>query len=125
MIDNTVNSQRQIPETFTLSDRLLSRRRMVAAGAAALTSSVMLLKQQALAQDAAIQPAAPSGSPPPSTTRPDKGFDFKDDNPLRGNDPRGQAPLLPGEPGKDYKPVIIPNGWALPYKVIDGVKVYH
>src|SRR5688500_5103982 len=124
MIDNTKNSQ-QLPETFTLSDRLLSRRRMVAAGAAALTSSVMLLKQQALAQDAATQPAAPGGSPPPSTTRPDKGFDFKDDNPLRGNDPRGQAPLPPGEPGKDYKPVVVPNGWTLPYKVIDGVKVYH
>ncbi|HYE60725.1 MAG TPA: copper oxidase [Phycisphaerales bacterium] len=31
----------------------------------------------------------------------------------------------PGEPGKDYTPVIVPNGWTLPYKVVDGVKVFH
>jgi FtsP/CotA-like multicopper oxidase with cupredoxin domain len=33
--------------------------------------------------------------------------------------------LTPGEPGKDYTPVITPNGATLPYKLIDGVKVYH
>ncbi len=33
--------------------------------------------------------------------------------------------LAPGMPGKDYKPVITPNGAALPWKVVDGVKVYH
>jgi manganese oxidase len=31
----------------------------------------------------------------------------------------------PGEPGRDYTPVITPNGTTLPYKVIDGVKVFH
>ena len=31
----------------------------------------------------------------------------------------------PGEPGKDYTPVITPNGSTLPYKVVDGVKVFH
>jgi FtsP/CotA-like multicopper oxidase with cupredoxin domain len=35
------------------------------------------------------------------------------------------APLLPGEPGKDYQPVIVPNGAKLPWKIVDGVKVYH
>jgi FtsP/CotA-like multicopper oxidase with cupredoxin domain len=35
----------------------------------------------------------------------------------------GQFP--PGEPGRDYTPVITPNGTTLPYKVIDGVKVFH
>src|ERR1044071_5903945 len=33
--------------------------------------------------------------------------------------------LPPGEPGKDYNPVITPNGSTLPWKVVDGVKVYH
>jgi len=33
--------------------------------------------------------------------------------------------LGPGEPGKDYIPVIVPNGTTLPWKVIDGVKVFH
>ena len=46
-------------------------------------------------------------------------------NPSRDNDPKPQTPLPPGEPGKDYTPVIVPNGWTLPYKVVDGVKVFH
>jgi FtsP/CotA-like multicopper oxidase with cupredoxin domain len=33
--------------------------------------------------------------------------------------------LPPGEPGKDYRPVITPNGSTLPWKIVDGVKVYH
>src|SRR5687767_2105279 len=35
------------------------------------------------------------------------------------------APLPPAEPGRDYTPVVTPNGVALPWKVVDGVKVYH
>jgi FtsP/CotA-like multicopper oxidase with cupredoxin domain len=31
----------------------------------------------------------------------------------------------PGEPGRDYTPVITPNGETLHYKVIDGVKIFH
>lgn len=31
----------------------------------------------------------------------------------------------PGEPGRDYTPVVIPNGWTLPYKIVDGIKVFH
>jgi FtsP/CotA-like multicopper oxidase with cupredoxin domain len=31
----------------------------------------------------------------------------------------------PGEPGKDYSPVITPNGSTLPFKIVDGVKVFH
>ena len=33
--------------------------------------------------------------------------------------------LEPGLPGKDYTPVITPNGSSLPFKVVDGVKVFH
>src|SRR6266566_2140201 len=35
------------------------------------------------------------------------------------------AQMSPAEPGKDYTPVIIPNGWTLPCKIVDGVKVFH
>jgi FtsP/CotA-like multicopper oxidase with cupredoxin domain len=36
------------------------------------------------------------------------------------------APSLPpGQPGKDYQPVVTPNGAALPWKLVDGVKVFH
>jgi len=38
-------------------------------------------------------------------------------------DPKPVHP--PGEPGKDYTPVITPNGAALPWKIVDGVKVFH
>jgi FtsP/CotA-like multicopper oxidase with cupredoxin domain len=38
-------------------------------------------------------------------------------------DPRSTLP--PGEPGKDYTPVITPNNISLPWKIVDGVKVYH
>ena len=31
----------------------------------------------------------------------------------------------PGEPGQDYSPVITPNGSTLPFKIVDGVKVFH
>jgi FtsP/CotA-like multicopper oxidase with cupredoxin domain len=31
----------------------------------------------------------------------------------------------PGEPERDYNPVITPNGAALPFKIVDGVKVFH
>ncbi len=31
----------------------------------------------------------------------------------------------PGLPGKDYTPVTVPNGSALPFKIVDGVKVFH
>ncbi len=35
------------------------------------------------------------------------------------------AQMTPGEPGKDYTAVVTPNGWTLPYKMRDGVKVFH
>ncbi len=31
----------------------------------------------------------------------------------------------PGQPGKDYTPVVVPNGATLPFKIVDGVKVFH
>jgi hypothetical protein len=36
-----------------------------------------------------------------------------------------ENPLPPGEPGKDYNPVITPNGTTLPFKVVNGVKIFH
>ena len=34
-------------------------------------------------------------------------------------------PQSPGEPNKDYTPVVTPNGSTLPFKVVDGAKVFH
>ncbi|MGB8464349.1 MAG: copper oxidase [Terrimicrobiaceae bacterium] len=36
-----------------------------------------------------------------------------------------RPPLAPGEPEKDYKPSITLNGSTLPFRVVDGVKVFH
>lgn len=38
---------------------------------------------------------------------------------------RHERPSPPGRPGVDYQPVITPNGAALPFRVVDGVKVFH
>jgi FtsP/CotA-like multicopper oxidase with cupredoxin domain len=43
----------------------------------------------------------------------------------KGNAQSDQQDYPPGEPGKDYTPVITPNGSTLPYKVVGGVKVFH
>ncbi|MGE3537356.1 MAG: multicopper oxidase domain-containing protein [Candidatus Tectimicrobiota bacterium] len=39
--------------------------------------------------------------------------------------PMHVTPLAPGRPGKDYKPVVVPTGYTLPFKIVDGVKVFH
>ena len=36
-----------------------------------------------------------------------------------------QPVLAPGFPNEDYKPVITPSGGPLPWKIVDGVKVFH
>ncbi|MBL8960881.1 MAG: copper oxidase [Gemmatimonadetes bacterium] len=33
--------------------------------------------------------------------------------------------VSPGLPGRDYTPVITPNGETLPFRIVDGVKVFH
>ena len=33
--------------------------------------------------------------------------------------------LEPGQPERDYTPVVVPGGTTLPWQVVDGVKVYH
>ena len=46
---------------------------------------------------------------------------------LAGREARAEDPLLapPARPGRDYTPVVVPNGAKLPWKLVDGVKVYH
>lgn len=33
--------------------------------------------------------------------------------------------FTPGVPGKHYTPVVVPNGATLPFRIVDGVKVFH
>jgi hypothetical protein len=39
--------------------------------------------------------------------------------------PVNVKPLPPGHPGKDYRPVVVPTGYTLPFKIVGGVKVFH
>lgn len=42
------------------------------------------------------------------------------------NKPAWSKPALaPGEAGKNYKPVVTPNGTSLPFKLVNGAKVFH
>jgi len=34
-------------------------------------------------------------------------------------------PLPAAQPGKDYAPVVVPNGAVLPFKIVNGVKFFH
>src|SRR3984893_17505368 len=86
---------------------MISRRKFfsnaaVAAGAAALGSATR-----------SVQGAVPVGQPP--------------DNPekIKAYAQSDQQDYPPGEPGKDYTPVITPNGSTLLYKGVGGVKVVH
>lgn len=45
--------------------------------------------------------------------------------PTYSGGPMDVKPLPPGLPGKDYKPVAVPTGYTLPFKIVDGVKVFH
>ena len=38
--------------------------------------------------------------------------------------PPETKPLPPGEPGRDYSPVLTPGGATLPFRVIEGVKIF-
>ncbi|MGB1111159.1 MAG: multicopper oxidase family protein, partial [Gammaproteobacteria bacterium] len=35
---------------------------------------------------------------------------------------KAQPPVLPG---KGYRPVVVPNGESIPFRIVDGVKVFH
>ncbi len=39
--------------------------------------------------------------------------------------PAARDDLPPGEAGRDYRPVVVPNGATLPWRIVDGVKVGH
>src|SRR5262249_36319663 len=39
--------------------------------------------------------------------------------------PLDVRPLAPLQSGKGYRPVAVPNGAALPFRIVEGVKVFH
>jgi manganese oxidase len=98
------------PTTEAQGPRRLSRREVLTTTALA-SAALLASRNAAVAQE--VQPQQ------------DKDFKFKENNPARDNAPEPQGPLPPGEPGTDYTPVIVPNGWTLPFRIVDGAKVFH
>jgi manganese oxidase len=102
-------------------NKKISRREILGIGAATV-AGVALAKTHAHATN--------HGSTGPEY-RPFRGY-----NPQRGSDrpywektysggPVDVKPLPPVLPGRGYKPVVVPNGTTLPFKIIDGAKVFH
>ena len=98
------------PQRPTLSNPSLSlsRRGLLAGGAAA--GGALLLGSARAAQPPSTPPSTSHEHPPADSETPQA---------------KPQGPLPPGEAGKDYTPVVVPNGWTLPYTLDGGVKVFH
>jgi hypothetical protein len=96
----------------------LSRRKILGIGAALAGSAAWSTHGQASshARSPRYQPA-PTGSRSPATRR------YWEASYSGG--PPDVAPLPPGMPGTDYRPVVVPDGGVVPFKVVDGVKVFH
>ncbi len=85
----------------------LSRRHLLLSGTAGLATGAFLLRNAAMAQSHEHHTQSEEKTPAPAHTHAD------------------EIPLTPGAPGEDYTPVITPNSVALPWKLVDGVKVFH
>lgn len=91
---------------------MISRRHAIATSAAAFAGGAMLLKSASAAE--AANPNQPNPQKPRQYTAAATGEAYVD--------PKF---LPPAEPTRDYIPVVTPNGSTLPYKIVDGVKVFH
>jgi manganese oxidase len=101
-------------------DQKISRRQILGIGAATLAGGVALLgkESQAKTDGSGSSPYQPPTGQSMSITRPNWEKSYS-------GGPIDVKPLSPVLPGKGYKPVVVPNGGALPFKVVDGVKVFH
>jgi FtsP/CotA-like multicopper oxidase with cupredoxin domain len=88
----------------------LSRREILTGGVAGVAATAVLsgLPRVAAAQDVPGAARPRAGSPAAT-----------------GQRHAAQNWLPPAQPGRDYQPVVIPNGAKLTWKVVDGVKVFH
>ena len=92
----------------------LTRRKFLASAGALAGSAALLRSARGADQVETRQPDRPRET----TAAANKGKPLLD-----RIDPKPTHP--PGEPGKDYTPVITPDNVSLPWKIVGGVKVYH
>ncbi len=97
----------------------LSRRQILGIGAASLAGGVAWAKEGRAKGHGGGAQYQPAAAPPRSQgTRPHWQKTYS-------GGPIDVVPLPPGLPGEHYKPVVVPDGGALPFKVVDGAKVFH
>jgi len=98
----------------------LTRRQLLGFGAATMAGGVTLLgkESQANTHRSGSFPYQPAQGQAKSVSRAhwEKSY---------SGGPIDVMPLPPVLPGKGYKPVVVPNGGTLPFKIVDGVKVFH
>lgn len=101
-----------------------TRRQVLRSGSAVLAGAAALVathraraQEQAPVGAEALREGAATASNP--TAAPD-------DREVAQRMASGEVPhLAPGKPGVDYQPVITPGGSTLPFKIVDGIKVFH
>jgi FtsP/CotA-like multicopper oxidase with cupredoxin domain len=93
--------------------KVISRRQILGIGVAGLAGGLTLNQHGADAQTSDAPAANPTNDRRSYWERSYSGG------------PVDVKPLAPGLPRKDYLPVAVPNGAALPFKIVGGVKVFH
>jgi manganese oxidase len=95
----------------------ISRRRLLGR-AAALTGAAFVGRTSALGQTKEVEPKAEAGN---QTRRAPYGKSGGKVQPVWMRDPHPE----PGIPGKHYRPTISLDSTTLPFKVVNGVKIFH
>ena len=85
------------------------------------TASAALSRRQALFAGAAVAGGAAALASRSAKAAPNRGHAW--DRTYSGGPDR--AAETPGQPGVDYEPTFTPGGSTLPFKVVDGVKIFH
>ncbi len=85
------------------------------------TASAALSRRQALFAGAAVAGGAAVLASRSAKAAPNRGHAW--DRTYSGGPDR--AAETPGQPGVDYEPTFTPGGSTLPFKVVDGVKIFH
>jgi FtsP/CotA-like multicopper oxidase with cupredoxin domain len=99
----------------------VSRRQMLGFGAATVAAGVALWGKEGQAKNHGTSGQYQPAIPRQKSQQGDRAYWAKS----YSGGPVNVKPLAPGLPGKAYKPVVVPNGEALAFKVVDGVKVFH
>ena len=74
---------------------------------------------------AALAGASLGGNNALASSLEDDGIQYKHWDKSYSGGPMDVQPLEPGLPNKHYRPVVVPNGAAIPFKIVNGVKIFH